>query len=279
MPQEDGDERDHDSDVILSLIQLLSLGPAVIPTSGAVTTAAALLRAVSLGGGGEGAEVGGPSVAMVRDASVALSAIVEASSPEALAAAAAGAPPGGSAGGGAPLRRTTDHSQGGAGGAPALAPANGRAGGPSAGGAGPAPASPFAGTAGAERAQQPGGGLSPRSGGGAEVSTPDPRSPQAMLPSVVTDHSTGLAVLRTWSGARAASHAGPQWGQGATFFCRRHVLVGTSKVQAARCPRTSSWPQPPLMPGARAPHAHLSPRLRPHHPSLPSPHRSAPRAR
>jgi hypothetical protein len=194
-PQEEGEERDHDADIVLALIQLLSLGPAAIPVAGAATGAAALLRAVSLGGGDPG-DASGPSVAMVRDASVALAAIIEASSPEALAAAAAGAAPG---------RRATDHSQsaGGAPPGPLSPPANGRAGTASAGGAPPAPSSPYGEQQHHDAPRPP---TPPR--GGDAGGTPDPHAPAAMLPSVVTDHSTGLAVLRTWSGERGGAGRG-----------------------------------------------------------------------
>jgi hypothetical protein len=245
-PSDDADDGGGDAgaDVLLALIKLLTLGASAAPGGlggAAAPSTAALLRAVSMGAGaggagggaaGEAAEGGGPTVAMVREASAVLSAIVEASSPEALAAAAPGSSGGGGAGAaatgvGKPLLR--GRSLGGAGSAGGMS-ANGWTGSVPATVPGGAPPSAFSGAA----ARPSQAGTAQQGGAGA----PDPQQPLALLPSLVTDHSTGLAVLRTWSGeGRRGSRV--ELGFGGEF--RRSHRTPGNKGHQSQTSRDTGW--------------------------------------
>lgn len=196
---DDADDRaEFEADMLLALLRALSRGALAITGSGRGAAAR-----VVLGGAGAAAT---PPAAVIRQAADLLGLVVDASDPATLPAAAAGQGTGSAAA---------------AAGAGSLTPGVQRTGSASGGsgtfvvsGLGTAPAHPplqQPAAAGGKLRHQGSGGRSAaaaagppqqqqqQDGGAGSVGINPLEQPVSLLPSVVTDHTSGLAVLRTWS--------------------------------------------------------------------------------
>lgn len=202
------DRTEFEADTIMALIRVLSSGALTLSGSGRTAAARAAIPSPGPASSGGSNAAAPPSAAAVKAAAALLSLVVDASDPSMQQAAAAAVLPaaGGSSGssvaakglGTAPAhpqpaaaggvgRGVTNQGLGGGGGSPTKPPA--------AGGARAAGASPI------RHSSLPptlaGIGSGPASAAGAVDGTTTP--PTALLPDVVMDHTSGLAVLRTWS--------------------------------------------------------------------------------
>lgn len=198
---DDADDRcEFEADTALALVRALAHGALTISGSGRAAAAR-----VAVG------PAGAPSAALIRDAAHLLGLVVDASDPANMPAAAGGSGAQPAAGGAGALTRTISSTG---------------SGGISVSGLGTAPAHPTpAPAASSKHKKQPSGGKPAASGAAAghQDSLTQPGSgllgdsgllspsdsmgrPVALMPAVVTDHTSGLAVLRTWS---------CEWGWGA----------------------------------------------------------------